>query len=109
MLILSGYPGADGVKTVLDVLVATVNLVDMVDFARSFGTHGGDEHRNTGTDIGAGHVVMLELACVVVPDDNRPVRVTEDDLRPHINEFVHKEEAAFEHLLMNQHTSPRLR
>ena len=31
------------------------------------------------------------------------MRVTKDNLRPHINQLVHKEQAALEHLLVNQH------
>jgi len=101
--LLSPYVGADGVEAVLDVGVATVDLVDMVDAAGALGTHGGDEHGDTGTDIGTGHVVVLELARVVVADDDGTVRVAEDDLGTHVNQFVHEEETTLEHLLVDQH------
>ena len=38
-------------------------------------------------------------------DDDSPVRVAQDNLCPHINQLVDKEQTAFEHLLMNQHTA----
>ena len=94
--------GADGVEAGFDVFVATVDLVDVVDFAGAFGTHGGDEHRNSGADIGAGHVVVLELARVVMAYYDCSVRVAEDDLCAHVNQFVHEEETAFEHLLVDE-------
>ena len=92
----------------LYVLVAAVDLVDMVDLARSFGTHGSNQHGYTGTYIRACHVVVLELARVIVPDNHRPVRVAEDDLRAHVNQFVHEEQSALKHLLMDKHRSPCL-
>ena len=101
--------GADGVEAGFYVFVATVDLVDVVDFAGSFGTHGSDEHGYTGADIGAGHVVMLELARVVMAYYDCSVRIAEDYLCAHINEFVHEEEAGFEHLLVNEDRTACLR
>ena len=45
---------------------------------------------------------------MVVADDNGAVRVAEDDLRAHVDEFVDEEESAFEHLLMEEHAASRL-
>ena len=36
---------------------------------------------------------------------HRPVRVAEDNLCAHVNEAVHKEQTALEHLLVNEHAS----
>ncbi len=36
------------------------------------------------------------------------VRVAEDDLRTHIDQFIHEEETALEHLLMEEHTATSL-
>ena len=101
--------GADGVETGFDVFVATVDLVDVVDFAGTFGTHGGDEHSDSGADIGAGHVVVLELARVVMAYYDCSVRVAEDDLCAHVDQFIHEEEARFEHLLVNEDRTAGLR
>ena len=102
-LFFSSYFSPYCIEAVLDIFVATVDLVDVVNLTRSFGTHGRDEHRDTGTDIGAGHVVVFELTGVVVSDDHSAVRVTEDDLRAHINQFIHEEQTRLEHLLVNEH------
>ena len=48
------------------------------------------------------HVIAFELAGVVVTDYNCTVRITEDDLRAHVNQFVHKEKTGFEHLLVDK-------
>lgn len=45
-----------GIEPLVDVLIAPVYLVDVVDAARTVGTHGGDEQRDTGPDIGRHHV-----------------------------------------------------
>ena len=42
-------------------------------------------------------------------DDDGAVRVAQDDLGTHVNEFVHKEESALKHLLMNQDAAVGLR
>ena len=100
---------ADGVQPVFDVFVTAVDLVDVVDLACSFGRHSGNEHGNTGTYIRRSHVIAFQLARMVMPYHHRPVRIAENDLCSHINQFVHKEEPGFEHLLVNEHRSFRLR
>ena len=42
-------------------------------------------------------------------DDNDAVRVTKNNLGTHINQFVHKEQAALKHLLMYEHAALGLR
>ena len=42
---------------------------------------------------------------MVVAYDNGPVGVAENDLGAHINELVHEEEPALEHLLVNEHAA----
>ena len=37
------------------------------------------------------------------------MRIAKNDLRSHVDQFVDKEETAFEHLLMDQHTADSLR
>ena len=80
----------------LDVFITTVDLVDVVDAGSAFGTHGRDEHGYTGSDIGTGHGVMLELALMVMTNYDRTVGIAEDDLRAHIDQLVHEEKARFE-------------
>ena len=42
---------------------------------------------------------------LVVTHNDGAVRIAEDDLRTHVDEFVHEEQARFEHLLVDEHRS----
>ena len=42
---------------------------------------------------------------MIVSDYYGTVRVAKDDLRTHVDQFVHKEQAALKHLLMDQYAS----
>ena len=57
----SGYVCPESAKSLIDTLIATVDLLDVVDDACAFGRHGGDEHGNAGADVGRVHVVWLEV------------------------------------------------
>ena len=53
MLILVAYDfSSDCVKTLLDLLISSVYLLDVADFACAFGRHGGEQHCYTGTYVG---------------------------------------------------------
>ena len=108
-LIFSFDTSAEGVEAGLDVFVTAVDLVYMVNAGRAFGRHGGNQHGNTRTDVGGSHVVTLQLALMVMPHDYRPMRVAKDNLRTHVNQFVHEEKAGFKHLLMYQYGALCLR
>ena len=41
-------------------------------------------------------------------NDYSAVRIAEDDLRTHVDEFIDEEQAAFEHLLMEKHAASGL-
>ena len=45
---------------------------------------------------------------MVLSDHRGPVRITKDDLCTHIDEFIHKKQAAFEHFLVDKHASAGL-
>jgi len=92
-----------GGESSFDVFVSAVNLLDVADHADTVGGHGGDEQGDAGADVGAGHLGAVEFHLVVVSDDDGTVRVAEDDLGAHVDEFIDEEEAAFEHLLMDEH------
>ena len=95
--------GSQCVEPVLDVLVAAVYLLDIVDAADALGTEGGDEQGYAGTDVGTGHASATELQLAVVTHDDGTVGVAENDLRTHIDELVDEEQAALEHLLVEEH------
>src|SRR5690554_782195 len=95
--------GADGVQSGIDVLVASVDLLDVVDGADSFGAEGGDEQGYTGANIGRCHGNTAQRHLAIEPDDGGAVRIAEDDLRAHVDEFIDEKQSAFEHFLVNQY------
>ena len=102
LFLFSGDVGAEGVETLVDGLVAAVDLVDVIDAGGPFGAHGGDEQGYACADVRAGHIGMTQFVLAVDADDGGAVRVAEDDLRTHIDELVDKEETRLEHLLMDE-------
>ena len=103
LLFRSLYFCSQGAESSFDVLVAAVNLSDVVDAAGAPSTHGCDEQGDTCADVGTCHASGMKLSLVVVPDDNGPVGIAEDNLCAHVDELVHEEQAAFEHFLMDEH------
>ena len=91
------------------MLVATINLEGIVDMAGTLGGEGGNQQGNPGANIRRGHAYPPQWMFVIQAYHGRPVRVAQYDLSPHVNEFVHKEQATFEHFLMNQDGTPGLR
>ena len=75
--------GAEGVEAFHDVLVAAVDLLDILYHALSFGGEGGDEQGDAGTDVGLGHHGGAQLLAALQPDDDGAMRVAQGDLRPH--------------------------
>ena len=51
----AGDFGPEGIQTAVDVLVAAVDLVDVLDGRDPFGRHGRDQQRHARTDVGRGH------------------------------------------------------
>ena len=92
-----------GIDALVDVLVTAFDLVAVVDDAGAVGGEGGDEQGDAGADVGRGHANATQGMGFVEADDIGTVRVAEDDLRTHVDELVHKEQAALEHLLVDEH------
>ena len=90
------------------MLIAAVNLLYVVDSAYSLSRHGGDEKSHTGTDVGRCHVSGSKWVLASKTDNGGPVRVAEYNLGSHIDEFIDKEEAALEHLLVDKHAASGL-
>ena len=45
------------------------------------------------------HIGTTQVETIAQPNHSRPVRIAKNDLRSHVDQFVDKEETAFEHLL----------
>ena len=80
-----------------------------MDMAGTFGTHRRNQQSNAGTNIRRNHIGTTQFETIAQPNHSRPVRIAKNDLRSHVDQFVDKEETAFEHLLMDQHTADSLR
>src|ERR1043166_163119 len=88
--------GAQGLEAALDVLVAAVDLPDVVNRALPLGRKRGEEHRHPGPDIGRFHGPAAELSRT---GDDGAVRIAEHDPGSHPDQLVHEEEPGLEHLL----------
>ena len=71
----------------------------------AFGAEGRNKHGYSSTYIRRHHVGCTETVEFTSPDHNRAVRIAKNYPSPHVYQLVDEEEAALEHLLMNQHTS----
>jgi hypothetical protein len=60
---------------------------------------------NPRTDIRARHADRAKWLLEIVADHQGPVRVAQDDLRAHVDQFVREEQAALEHLLVDEHAA----
>ena len=73
------------------MLVASVYLFDIVYAAGASGTHGSYQQGNTCTDIWTRHATSAKSDLPVVAYNNGTMRIAEDNLSSHIDEFVNKE------------------
>src|SRR5260221_6904529 len=89
-------PRSQCVQTLVDALVAAVDLVDVVNDALAFGAERGQEQGHAGADVGAGD---LRAGETIAAHDDGAVRVAEDDTGTHLDQFVGEEQAEVEPLL----------
>ena len=107
-LINAGDFGTQRIEALVDVLVAAVDLLDVVDDGCTVGRHGCDQEGYPCANVWRGHFDATEGVLAIQPDHCSAVRVTEDDLCAHVDQFVYKEQAGFKHFLVYEHGSLRL-
>ena len=90
------------------MFVTAVYLLDIVDAACTLGTHGGNQQGDTCTDIWARHTTSTQGDFPIVTHDHSTVRIAEDNLCTHVNEFIDEEQTALKHLLMEEHAATSL-
>ncbi len=90
------------------MLITPVDLVGVVDHTFAFGRQRRDQQRLTCADIRRSHFDAAERITPVETDDRCAVRVAENDLSAHVDQFIGKKQAAFKHFLVHQHAAPRL-
>src|ERR1700730_4540212 len=101
-----GECGPDRIQTLIDALVAALDLADVVDEA---GSIGAERREQKGHSSPNGR--RLE-ACAAQPRravDQRVVGVVKDDSRAHGGELVDEEHARLEHLFVHENESFALR
>ncbi len=79
-----------------------------MNYAFPFGREGCNEEGNTCAYIRGCHGDAFKRILPVKAYHGGAMRITQDYLRPHIDEFIHEEQPAFKHLLMDQHAAFRL-
>src|SRR5690242_10453291 len=87
--------GAEGAKALIDALVAALDLTDVVDHALPLCAKRGEQNGHTRSDIGGLHIPAAELRGT---DDDRAVRIAENDSSTHADQLVDEEHARLEHL-----------
>src|SRR6266576_1220505 len=78
------------IQSILDSLVAAVDLVDVVDDALALGAERGEQQRHAGADVGTGDLGAAQTAAA---DDDRAMRIAQHDARAHRDQLVGEEQA----------------
>ena len=92
----------------LDILVTTVYLSDILDTAGTVGTHRSNQQSDTCADIRTAHSAGTQPDLMVMPHNHGTMRIAEDNLCTHIYQLIYEEEPTLEHLLMEKHTATSL-
>src|SRR4029077_7474487 len=100
-----GDVGTQGLELAHDVLVAAIQVIDVVEHRRPPGTEGGNYKRRAGADVGHGDRPAMQRAG---PRDNRAATL-HIDVGPELAQLWHVLKAIFEDGLGNMATSVRLR
>src|SRR5688572_17123059 len=77
-------PRSQRVQPLVDPLVSAIDLMHVVNRALAFRAERGEEKGHARTDVGAGDLGALQA---VAADDDRAMRIAEDDPRTHADQF----------------------
>src|SRR6266550_3096479 len=97
-IIHAPHPGAECNESLVHSLVTALDLADVVDDALSFGAERGDEKSHARADVGRieGRATQCRWS-----RNKSAMRVAQDNLRTHRDQFVDEEQSRLEHLLMH--------
>src|ERR1700730_9299098 len=90
---------AERVEALIDALVASLDLPDVVDEAGSFGAESGEEQRHSGSDVGRFEERSAETGWAV---NEGTMRVAEHDSGAHRRQLVDEEHARLKHLFVHE-------
>src|SRR5688572_10989436 len=97
---------AKGAKSLVDALVSSLDLTNVVDRAGATRAECSEQHGHPGADIRRFHGGPTQRRG---PGHQRAVRVAEHDARAHPDELVDEEHPRLEHLLVHQDEALALR
>ena len=76
---------AEQAEALVDILVAPVNLFNILDGAFAFRTQGGDQQSHPCPDIGTAHGNATQLTLTAKTNDGGAMGITQNDLGAHIH------------------------
>ncbi len=88
--------GAQGLQFLVDTLVPPINLLNVVDGARSTGAESGKHHGHAGSNIRAGHALWVSVQGAMSLHEYA-VGIAKNDARPHEHQLVDEKETTFIH------------
>src|SRR5580704_1492261 len=89
-------------------LITSIYLVNILYHTPAFRAQCSDQQSHTGPDVRAAHGNTSQSLFTGKPDDRSPMRIAQNNLSTHINQFIYEEQAAFKHFLMHQDATPCL-
>ena len=99
----SSDPSAERVETLVDALVAALDLAGVVDRARALRAQRGQEHRHSGANV---RRLDRRSAQRRGSRNERTVRIAQHDARPHADQLVDEEHSRLEHLFVEENDAP---
>ncbi len=91
--------GAQRGQFLIHLFVSTVNLADIADGRFALGRKGGQNQGHTGADIRAFHFLTVKAGGSL---DDHAVRVAQDNLGAHADQFIGKKHPAGVHPIMKR-------
>src|SRR3712207_6465609 len=97
LVVTSLYLCSKAIESLVQMLIASIYLLCIVYDACAIGTHGSDQQGYARSNVRRCHGGGSQTHRVILTDHYRPVRITKDDLSPHVDQFVDEKQAALEH------------
>ena len=91
---------AQTIESFFYMLISAVYLLYVVNAACAVGAHSSNEQCYARSDVWARHSAGMQTKSMVVSHNHCSVWVAEYYLCAHVYEFVHKEQSAFKHFLV---------
>ena len=87
----SSHIRADGIQSLVDPKISSIDLFNIMNNALAVGRHRSNQQSDAGPDIRCAHDGRAQLQTAAQTDDSGTMRIAEDDLSTHVDQFVDKE------------------